>query len=93
MLAYKRDEQLALSLGQLDGLAHLDRVVVIWNDVGRQPPQKLFPRIHVPIVCLNGSRNSLNNRFLALAAVRTQALFNMDDDFNTGHPEMLFSFR
>jgi len=45
------------------------------------------------VLFLNTTRNSMNSRYLPLAAVRTEAIFNMDDDFNVSHDVILFSFR
>ncbi|KAI1723382.1 glycosyl transferase family 64 domain-containing protein [Ditylenchus destructor] len=92
MLAYKRDEQLHFTLKEMNGLMFLKSVIVIWNDISRTPPVD-WPRIHVPIHVVNASQNSLNNRFLPLDLIDTEAVFNMDDDFNVNHEDMLFSFR
>ncbi|KAI1722947.1 glycosyl transferase family 64 domain-containing protein [Ditylenchus destructor] len=92
MLAYKRDEQLHFTLKEMNGLMFLKSVIVIWNDISRAPPVD-WPRIHVPIHVVNASQNSLNNRFLPLDLIDTEAVFNMDDDFNVNHEDMLFSFR
>uniref|UniRef100_A0A915EBC3 Uncharacterized protein n=1 Tax=Ditylenchus dipsaci TaxID=166011 RepID=A0A915EBC3_9BILA len=92
MLCYKRDDQVQYTLKQMDGLPFLHSIIVVWNDVSRQPPSE-WPHIHVPIHVLNATRNSLNNRFLPLDLIRTEAVFNMDDDFNVKPEDILFSFR
>ena len=38
-------------------------------------------------------RNSLNNRFLPLASIRTEAVLSLDDDVHLRHDEIQFAFR
>jgi hypothetical protein len=77
----------------LNNTRFLDRILVVWNDIQRSVPSNLIPTISVPIFVLNATRNSLNNRFLPFDLIRTQAIFNMDDDFNTDLETFEFSFR
>ena len=96
MLAFRRDNHVKFSLQRLDKMSHLDRIVVIWNDWNRNPPVDIFPKIHVPIFVLNGTKNSMQNRFLPLEQIRTEAIFMMDDDLDIGdnfQGKILFTFR
>ena len=38
-------------------------------------------------------KNSLNNRFLPLDEIETDAVLSMDDDIQLRHDEILFGFR
>ncbi|KAI6180288.1 Exostosin-2 [Aphelenchoides besseyi] len=93
MPTFRRDKQLRYTLKMLNGTRFLDSVVVLWNDIARPLPSDLIPTISVPIYVVNVSVNSLNSRFLPLDLIRTEAVFNMDDDFNTHRDVVEFSFR
>lgn len=42
---------------------------MIWN--GREPPlERNWPRLHVPVIFINSTVNSLNNRFLPYEQVK-----------------------
>ena len=45
----------------------------------------------VQVVCTG--QNSLNNRFLPLANIQTEAVLSLDDDVHLRHDEILFAFR
>ncbi|KAH7702449.1 multiple exostoses 2, partial [Aphelenchoides avenae] len=89
---YQRDAKLPL-LENFDGLPHLRAVIVVWNDVGRDLHPKASLRIHVPVYYVNGTQNSLNNRFLPIDLIQTDAVFSMDDDFHAGPNDILFAYR
>ncbi|KAI6192332.1 Exostosin-like 3 [Aphelenchoides bicaudatus] len=93
MVSYKRDEQVTYTLEMLDGVRFLDRIILIWNDYNRSLPDNLIPKMKVPTFVVNASRNSLNNRFLPFDLIHTEAVLNMDDDFNTDPETIEFSFR
>ncbi|KAI6231103.1 Exostosin and EXTL2 domain containing protein [Aphelenchoides besseyi] len=93
MPTFRRDKQLCYTLEMLNGTRFLDSVIVLWNDIARPIPSDLIPTISVPIHVVNVSVNSLNSRFLPLDLIRTEAVFNMDDDFNTHRDVVEFSFR
>lgn len=94
MVTHNRDERLIQTLNEMDGLKGLRCIVVFWNDVTRDPPSNItWPKIHVPIYYVNATRNSLNNRFLPMDLIETEAVFSMDDDFNVNRDDILFAFR
>lgn len=89
---YKRDGKLPL-LENYDGLPYLRAVIVVWNDIERALHPASSLRIHVPVYYVNGTQNSLNNRFLPIDLIRTDAVFSMDDDFHAGPNDILFAYR
>lgn len=103
VLNYDRDAQLMETLRKLNGLPFLHRVIVVWNDIKRQPPTLVrnvsgkaslaWPQLHVPIFVVSAERNSLNNRFLPLKLIETEAVFSIDDDFSIHQEKILFTFR
>ncbi|KAH7732069.1 RIB-2 protein [Aphelenchoides avenae] len=92
MLTYNRDAVLSASLERLNGLPFLNRVIVVWNNIDRKP-QAAWPRLHVPIVFVNATRNSLNNRFLPYDQIHTEAVLSTDDDIDLKNHEIVFAFR
>lgn len=52
-----------------------------------------WPRIHVPIVFVKASKNSLNNRFLPYDQIETEAVLSLDDDIDLRQHEIIFAFR
>ncbi|XP_044730794.1 exostosin-3 [Chrysoperla carnea] len=93
MLTYEREQVLINSIGRLRGLPYLNKVVVIWNSL-RPPLEDLrWPDIGVPVSVVKASRNSLNNRFLPLDIIETEAVLSVDDDAHLRHDEIIFGFR
>ncbi|KAK2724514.1 hypothetical protein QYM36_001122 [Artemia franciscana] len=93
MLAYERDQVMIASLGRLNEVPYLNKVIVVWNS--RQPPAEdlQWPDIGVPIVVVKTEKNSLNNRFLPFDEIETEAILSVDDDVHLRHDEIVFGFR
>ncbi|VDK72019.1 unnamed protein product [Litomosoides sigmodontis] len=69
-----------------------ETVLVIWN--GREPPiERSWPRLHVPVIFINSTVNSLNNRFLPYEQINTEAVLSLDDDIDLRQHEIIFAFR
>lgn len=93
IVSYNRDQVLSGTLERLIGLPYLNRVIVIWNDIDRLPSLPNWPQLHVPLLFVNGTRNSLNNRFIPYKEIRTEAVLSMDDDIDLKQYEIIFAFR
>ncbi|KAL3084846.1 hypothetical protein niasHT_031731 [Heterodera trifolii] len=93
ILAYNREQVLLNTLERLNNLPYLNRVLVIWNDAHRLPSTPAWPRLHVPVLFINGTRNSLNNRFVPYKEIETEAILSMDDDMDIKQFEIVFAFR
>lgn len=91
-MTYNRDVILASSIERLNKIPYLNKVIIIWNNIDR-PPSGNWPRIHVPIVFVNVSKNSLNNRFLPYDQIETEAILSLDDDIDLRQHEIIFAFR
>ncbi|RCN36729.1 exostosin family protein [Ancylostoma caninum] len=48
LLTYNRDAVLATSLERLHRLPYLNKVIVVWNNIAREP-MGAWPRLHVPV--------------------------------------------
>lgn len=93
MITFNRDAILNASLERLHKLPYLNRVIVVWNNIDRSPTKYTWPRLHVPLIFVNASVNSLNNRFLPFKEIETEAVLSLDDDIDFKHHELIFAFR
>uniref|UniRef100_A0A0N4ZWP6 Glyco_transf_64 domain-containing protein n=1 Tax=Parastrongyloides trichosuri TaxID=131310 RepID=A0A0N4ZWP6_PARTI len=92
MLTYNRDQILYSALERLHQLPYLNKIIVVWNNILRKP-QNNWPHLHVPIIFVNATKNSLNNRFFPYDQIETEAVFSMDDDIDIKQHEIVFAFR
>ncbi|XP_050306547.1 exostosin-3 [Anthonomus grandis grandis] len=93
LLTYEREQVLLDSIARLRGLPYLHSVVVIWNSPRLPSPELKWPDIGAPVRVVKAARNSLNNRFLPLDNLETEAILSVDDDAHLRHDEILFGFR
>ncbi|XP_018323408.2 exostosin-3 [Agrilus planipennis] len=93
LLTYERDQVLLDSIARLRGLPYLNSVLVVWNSPKPPSPELRWPDIGVPVHVIKAARNSLNNRFLPLENLNTEAILSVDDDAHLRHDEILFGFR
>ncbi|RZB38838.1 exostosin-3, partial [Asbolus verrucosus] len=93
LLTYEREQVLLDSVARLRGLPYLNSVVVVWNSPRLPSPELRWPDIGVPVHVVKAARNSLNNRFLPLDNLQTEAILSVDDDAHLRHDEILFGFR
>ncbi|CAJ0929409.1 unnamed protein product, partial [Mesorhabditis belari] len=89
---YNRDNVLEETLKKLHRLKNLNKVVVIWNSVDREPPTS-WPLLHVPVEFIKPNKNSLNNRFMPWDRINTEAVLSMDDDIDIRKDEIDLAFR
>lgn len=73
MLTYRRNDLLLISLKFHCSCTHVDKILIIWNNVHETVPAYLldFP-CQVNIIFIRQQRNSLNNRFKPYAQIRTE---------------------
>ncbi|KAH7712565.1 RIB-2 protein [Aphelenchoides avenae] len=92
LVIYNRDGKLKL-LDKFEGLPFLKAVIVIWNDWTRALPSNVSTKLHVPVYYVNGTYNSLNNRFLPLDLIKTEAVLSLDDDIPIALNDILYSYK
>uniref|UniRef100_A0AC34R6P3 Uncharacterized protein n=1 Tax=Panagrolaimus sp. JU765 TaxID=591449 RepID=A0AC34R6P3_9BILA len=92
IVTYNRDNVLFMQLESFQQLPFLNKIVIIWNNIDREPP-KSWPKLHVPIYFVKAKRNSLNNRFLPLYIIETEAVLSLDDDMDLKQAEIILAFR
>ncbi|XP_003386458.1 PREDICTED: exostosin-like 3 [Amphimedon queenslandica] len=93
MLTYRREEVVKESIERLNGLDHLAKVIVVWNDPDTSPYTIEWPTLSVPVEVIWCEVNSLNNRFLPFNGIKTEAILSIDDDVYLRHDEIQFAFR
>lgn len=93
LLTYEREQVLLDSIARLRGLPYLNSVVVVWNSPKPPSADLKWPDIGMPVHIVKAARNSLNNRFLPLDNLQTEAILSVDDDAHLRHDEILFGFR
>ncbi len=88
---YRRPDRLKKAIGHYARCEGVDAVRVVWSESGNPPRgwevpggAKLIYDVH--------EKNSINNRFVPLKGVRTDAVFNVDDDMIVDCRSVLFAF-
>lgn len=92
LLTYERDSVLIGALERLHQLPYLNKVIVVWNNVHREPPNT-WPSLHVPVEFVRVTENSLNNRFIPWDLIETEAVLSLDDDIDLMQQELILGFR
>uniref|UniRef100_A0AC34GPT5 Uncharacterized protein n=1 Tax=Panagrolaimus sp. ES5 TaxID=591445 RepID=A0AC34GPT5_9BILA len=92
IVTFNRDQVLKTRLQDLHEVPFLNRIIVIWNNIGREPPLS-WPRLNIPIYFIKAEKNSLNNRFIPYDLIETEAILSLDDDMDLKRPEIVFAFR
>ncbi|CAD5212457.1 unnamed protein product [Bursaphelenchus okinawaensis] len=90
---YNRDSVLNVTLADLNRLPYLNKVIVVWNNIDRSPESLIWPKLHCPIVFVKPKQNSLNNRFMPLDEIKTEAVLMLDDDIELKQHEIIFAFK
>lgn len=97
MATYRRPHLLRKSLARLILNPTVDRIIVIWQDAGAQPPHWLTglasngldSKIHIRF----SKANSMNERFRPDERIRTNAVFMLDDDLEIQRGDIESAFR
>ncbi|XP_069593504.1 exostosin-like 2 isoform X1 [Ranitomeya imitator] len=95
MQTYNRTDLLLKMLNHYQAMPQLHRVVVVWNNVGQDPPQELWESLGphpVPVIFKKQSVNLMRNRLQNLPEVETKAVLMMDDDTLISAHDISFAF-
>lgn len=71
----------------------MDKLIVIMNDPVNEPMSTDWPSIYCPIEVYRIPRNTLNNRFLPLPSINTEAVMAIDDDVYLDAVEIEFGYQ
>ena len=88
---YKRPDRLKRAIDHYTRCEGVDAVRVVWSESGT-PPSGLEVSGGARLVFDVHEKNSINNRFVPLKGVRTDAVFNVDDDMIVDCRSVLFAF-
>ena len=70
------------------------QVILIWNDLEEEVPENIrsaLPKEKLFIV--QPTKNSLQNRYLPMDIIRTDAILNLDDDVRISNSDYASGFR
>lgn len=81
ILTYDRLESLFQIIQQVALAPSLAKVLVVWNNQVKAPPQaSLWPKISKPLKVVQTRHNRLSNRFYPYDEIETEAILALDDD-------------
>lgn len=92
LLTYERDTVLVGALERLHQLPYLNKIIVVWNNIHREPPET-WPSLHIPVEFIRVTENSLNNRFIPWDRIETESVLSLDDDIDLMQQEIVLAFR
>ena len=85
-MTYKRHSLVKDAVAMFRGVRELHRVVVVWNDLGRDPEtvdelrDVKLDGAAASVVVVRPHANSLNNRLVPYDVIRTECVMQLDDD-------------
>ncbi|XP_071781197.2 exostosin-like 2 [Centroberyx gerrardi] len=92
---YNRTDVLLKLLNHYQAVPHLQQIIIVWNNVGEQTPQKLWGSLGphpVPVVFKEQSTNRMRNRLQPFPEIDTDAVLMLDDDTLVSVPDISFAF-
>lgn len=70
------------------------QVIIVWNDVTAQVPEDLTRALPKDkLFIMRPKQNSLQNFFLPMDLIRTDAVLTMDDDVRVSNFDLNYAFR
>jgi len=89
---FKRQERLVKSIRHYSRCPAVDAIRIVWSE-SLTPPRELASLSTLPVIFDVHEKNSINNRFLPLENVRTEGIFNVDDDILVDCSSLYFGFQ
>ncbi len=98
MIIYKRVEFIINHLLSYLEIPHLNKFIIIWNDVESHPDYQFYIKYSTFLISnklffIIPEKNSLNNRFVPYDIIETEAILIMDDDTRIERQYILFGFK
>ncbi|TGZ67629.1 hypothetical protein CRM22_004700 [Opisthorchis felineus] len=91
ILYYDRYKVLMHALSGLQSAPYLHSIIIAWNHPS-EPDNFRLPKSFVPIRIYKAQNNSLNNRFLPLDIIETEAVLALDDDMKLSADQIKTGF-
>jgi len=88
---FKRPERLEKSIKHYARCPSVDAIRIVWSE-SPDPPRHLSKLTKLPVIFDVHEKNSINNRFVPLNGLRTQGVFNVDDDILVSCDSLQFGF-
>ncbi|XP_066453314.1 exostosin-like 2 isoform X2 [Eleutherodactylus coqui] len=95
MQTYNRTDLLLKMLNHYQAMPHLHSVIVVWNNVGQDPPQEMWESLGphpVPVYFKKQTVNLMRNRLQNFPEIETKAVLMMDDDTLISAHDLSFAF-
>uniref|UniRef100_A0A8C5QCI1 Exostosin-like 2 n=1 Tax=Leptobrachium leishanense TaxID=445787 RepID=A0A8C5QCI1_9ANUR len=95
MQTYNRTDLLLKMLNHYQAVPHISCIVVVWNNVGQDPPTDIWESLGphpVPVFFKKQSVNLMRNRLQNFPEIKTQAVLMMDDDTLVSAHDVSFAF-
>ncbi|XP_072297540.1 exostosin-like 2 [Eucyclogobius newberryi] len=95
MQTYNRTDVLLKLLNHYQAMPHLQKIIIVWNNVGEPAPQKLWDSLGphpIPIVFKQQNVNLMRNRLQPFQEIDTDAVLMLDDDTLVSVPDVSFAF-
>ncbi|XP_076000735.1 exostosin-like 2 [Genypterus blacodes] len=92
---FNRTDILLKLLNHYQAVPHLQQIIIVWNNVGEQTPQKLwnsFGPHPVPVAFKEQSVNRMRNRLQPFPEIDTDVVLMLDDDMLISVPDLSFAF-
>lgn len=95
MQTYSRTDVLLKLLNHYQAMPHLRQIIIVWNNIGEPPPQKLWDSFGphpVPLIFKEQTSNLMRNRLQPFQEIDTDAVLMLDDDTLVSVPDVIFAF-
>ena len=89
---FKRPERLEKSIRHYSRCKGVDAIRIVWSE-SSNPPRELADASALPVIFDVHVNNSINNRFRPLDDVKTEGIFNVDDDILVDCSSLYFGFQ
>ncbi|KAM3605058.1 uncharacterized protein V6R79_019903 [Siganus canaliculatus] len=92
---YNRTDVLLRLLNHYQAVPHVERIIIVWNNVGEQTPLKLWDSLGphpVPVIFKEQTSNKMRNRLQPFAEIDTDGVLMLDDDTMVSVPDISFAF-
>ncbi|XP_070795448.1 exostosin-like 2 [Pituophis catenifer annectens] len=95
MQTYNRTDLLLKLLNHYQAMPHLQKVIVVWNNVGEKAPEETWNTLGphpVPVIFKVQTVNHMRNRLQVFPELETKAVLMMDDDTLVSAYDLVFAF-
>lgn len=92
---YNRTDVLLKLLNHYQAMPHLQKIIIVWNNIAEPTPQKLWDSLgphSVPVVFKLQNTNLMRNRLQPFQEIGTDAVLMLDDDTLVSVPDVTFAF-